>query len=114
MTKAFAWIKKYGWTVLAGLGAVIVAVLGIRHEARKVRELKCRAARARLEKDAANHEVREQVHLEREAVLKEQEDKVDGNISRRLGEIKESRERIAKLPAPHVADGFNSLYRDTE
>jgi predicted Holliday junction resolvase-like endonuclease len=110
MSKAIAWIKKYGWIVLAAIGAVLAAILGVKHEIDKIEALKRQVRLSNLKADNAADSTIKEIAKEKEEKLREEEVVVEKVITEIEEKIKEVRNDVSGLSNDEVASRFNDLY----
>jgi F0F1-type ATP synthase membrane subunit b/b' len=111
--KVIAWLKKYGWMVLAAIGAILSALLAIQYEKKKIDKLHGELTVAKVKGDNAIDTGTKEAAKKYEAKLETQDKVIVQNIADTKKEIEDVRKNVEKMSGSEIANGFNSLYSNT-
>jgi F0F1-type ATP synthase membrane subunit b/b' len=108
--KVVAWLKKYGWMVLAAIGAILSALLAIQYEKKKIDKLKGELNVAKVKGDNAIDTGTKEAAKKYETRLEIEDKVIVQKIEDTKKEIEDARKNVEKMSGSEIANGFNSLY----
>lgn len=110
LNKIWAWLKKNIWYVLSGFGIILVALLALDHEKKKVAKLKGQVVIARNEEKLKSlKETREKLEKYSDE-LETKDNELDKEIANKETEIKEMKKKVEDMSDDKVIEEFNKMY----
>lgn len=110
MIKVIAWVKKYGWMVLAAIGAILSALLAIQYEKKKIDKLKGELTVAKVKGDNAIDTGTKEAAKKYEAKLEVEDKVIVQKIEDTREEIEDARRKVEEMSGSEIANEFNNLY----